>query len=69
MVRKSVRVMFAALFVLVNLALVARPAGAGWKMVICVAESGEEELCCSRCFFCGVCDFEDSGDPDDDEEN
>ncbi len=69
MIRKSVRSVFVAAFILANLALVATPAGAGWDVRLCTLDSGEVGTCCVRCFFfCEPCrDIGDgTGDPDDD---
>ncbi len=72
MVRKSVRGVLAALFVLANLALVAAPAGAGWDVRNCIDEDGEISTCCKVCwFFCDACEGmegDPDGDPDNDQE-
>lgn len=69
MIRKSVRGLLAALFVLVNLALVASPAGAGWDTRECVTDSGETTECCRSCwFFCDACEGPGDDNPDNDQE-
>lgn len=68
MVKKSVRGILVALFVLANLALVATPADAGKKTEECITREGEPALCCAWCWlFCDACEDIDT-DPDNDEE-
>jgi hypothetical protein len=68
MVRKSVRGVLAALFILANLALVAAPAGAGWDTRACITDDGEIGECCMSCwFFCDACEGMD--DDDNEERN
>ena len=58
--RRVLRLVGVTIFVLLNLAIVARPSSAGWTESVCMAgPDGKTVGCCKWCIFCLTCDLDD----------